>query len=419
MGRDSRRRADLRTGKRQPTEKEEQRAALKAQRRGRRYGNTLPEYETLAAQGEDRVYAALIARHAARMDNIAQSPAELREVAYDVLALIMCFDVVLRRYKASRSRHPSSYGGTWIDHLAWGVDSMVASIRLLLSGQFIGAALIARHQLERWSQNRAFTTDTPHRSGESSLDYIARVWSADSQPQRGADETADQLDASTLDLDDDPGSLSDENVDGHTHMTMSDGTEICPSAVMGILSEILHTREGIDAVKWDTADLCAPGKEPPVVYAAYLAVTDALRMCSAQIGAALTEVAEACGDATTVKLLATAPDRMSRIGADDEAAGIDADRVRAAANRRAWPEQKPGTIVPVPLAALLPLHPGHGLSAPFIGMLQDGSDLFEEVLAKRKPAGRLFRDDEMMNLSLVWASAFMCACRATRLGIRT
>lgn len=77
---------------------------------------------------------------------------------------------------------------------------MVAAVRLLMSGRFIGAALVARHQLERWSQYRAFATNTQHRAGEPSLDYIARVWSTSVEPdENGRRGVAGQLRLVALD----------------------------------------------------------------------------------------------------------------------------------------------------------------------------------------------------------------------------
>ena len=88
MGQSSRRKADRRSSTHEATPKETLRRAFKAQRRGRRYGNTLAECETLASLHQDRMYAALIARHNVRMENIAQPPDELLVIALDPLAPI-------------------------------------------------------------------------------------------------------------------------------------------------------------------------------------------------------------------------------------------------------------------------------------------------------------------------------------------
>ena len=104
MGRSSRRKAGHRSGRREATRKETLRTAFKAQRRGRRYGSTLAEYETLAGLHQDRMYAALIARHNVRMENIAQPPDELLVIALDALAPVAGLDLILRKYGADTAR---------------------------------------------------------------------------------------------------------------------------------------------------------------------------------------------------------------------------------------------------------------------------------------------------------------------------
>ena len=403
MGRDSRKRAALRSGRREPTAKERLRAAGKAQRRGRRYGNTLAEYEKLAGLHASRMYAALIARHNARMVNIARPPDRLRLLALDVLAPVPCFDMILRKYHADPTRHPSDYSGSWIDHLAWGVDSMVAAVRLLLSGQFIGAALIARHQLERWSLYRALVTNTPHRTGEPSLDYIARVWTASAGPGEHGDRAVAGFDTDPgIDLDDEPGRAGAEPEQFHRHAVMSDGTEICPGATMGALSDVLHSRMGTEAVEWDAVYGCSPDNATSAVYGMYAMVGDAVRLCGAQIAEALNSVAAAIKDTATSELLANLPDKLSRIEAEEDEVSFEHNWPSGPSGRDPWPTPPRGTPVAIALQALLPMHPSHGLRDESVGTLNTAAQVFEEVLSGKRPAGRLFRDDEMMSLSFGW-----------------
>ena len=96
MGRQSRRRAELRQGLRVRTFREERRRAEKAEQRGRRLGNSLSDYEkAVAADGPRRVYEALISRHNQRMKNVADLPLELRVICWDALAPLSLLDVVL------------------------------------------------------------------------------------------------------------------------------------------------------------------------------------------------------------------------------------------------------------------------------------------------------------------------------------
>lgn len=356
----------------------------------------------MAGLHEDRMYAALIARHNARMENIARPPDDLLLEAMDALASVPVLDTILRKYGADPDRLPAGYAGSWIDHLAWGVDSMVAALRLLMSGQFIGAALVARHQLERWSQHRAFLTDTKRRACESSLDYIARIWSAPITPGWDQDrDTAGFDTGAEIDLDAEGSGQAREPRLSHEHVTVSDGAEICPAAVMGALGDVLHAHAGVPGIEWDAVDRCDPGTTPPQVYALYGLVGDAVRLCSAQIAHALRSVANQLNDSATLMRLDGLPDRLSR--AEAKEGEVTANSSDLGLNGpRSWSAPPPDTVRRIPLVALLPMHPDHGLRRRNVGMLSQGARLFEAVLSGKRPAVRLFRDDEMMSLAFSW-----------------
>jgi hypothetical protein len=55
VGRKSRAKAERRAGRRDPTAKEAQRAALHAERRGSRYGSSVVEWEGLARLGSQYI----------------------------------------------------------------------------------------------------------------------------------------------------------------------------------------------------------------------------------------------------------------------------------------------------------------------------------------------------------------------------
>lgn len=400
MGRSSRRKSDLRSGGREPSAKEMLRFANKAQRGGRRHGSTLAEYEALACLHEDRTYAALMARHNVRMENIARPPDRLLLEAMGALAPVPVLDAVLRKHVTDRGRIPAAYGGKWADHLAWGVDSMVAALRLLMSGQFVGAALVARHQLERWSNHRAYLTDTRHRPGEPSLDYIARVWSAPLIPAKARRGNTEVFDTGE-EIDLDTGSSGQDNEPGlsHEHVALSDGSEVCPAAVLGALGDILHALTGTRAMRWDAVERCDPGTAPPQVQGLYGLVEDAVRLCSMQIAHSLRFVAAEQSDFESVLKLSCLPDSLSYTEAEpEEAAGGSGPGL---IGRPSWPVPPPGTVKRISLVALLPMHPDHGLRREYVRTLGRGAQVFEAALSG-KPAGRLFRDDELMSLAFSW-----------------
>jgi hypothetical protein len=140
---------------------------------------------------------------------------------------------------------------------------------------------------------------------------------------------------------------------------------------------------------------------PPHVYAMYELVADAVRLCSTQIAYALRSIAVAVGDANTVTLLEDLPDRLSRIEAEDVEESFGQDEPRQA-GARPWPTPPLGTLRRIPFQALLPMHPSHGLRDDSVDALSLGADAFEAVLSGQRPAGRFFRDDEMMTLAFSW-----------------
>jgi hypothetical protein len=83
--------------------------------------------------------------------------------------------------------HPDRGGRAgWLEHIMWGVDQAVQTIRLLRIGHVLGAASVARHQLERWTTNMANYLSLSRNENESTSDYIDRVWS-------GHQETPDSV----------------------------------------------------------------------------------------------------------------------------------------------------------------------------------------------------------------------------------
>ncbi len=131
--------------------KKRQSRAERADVRGRRVGITVTDYERLAGRGPKRVAEALVARHNIRMTNLMQLPTGYRVGAIESLGPISLLDSSHRSLGIPPVRVPVLQTGTWPRDLAWGVDNAVAAVRLLLAGQLVGAATIARQQLERWT----------------------------------------------------------------------------------------------------------------------------------------------------------------------------------------------------------------------------------------------------------------------------
>ena len=160
-----------------------QRAALKkagqAERRGRRVSPTVAGFEAaFRDRGYDGVAEALIARHNQRMQRIADVGDLMQRICLPLLTSYLPLSLVSEELGADAGRAPSDSGATWPDHLAWGLDSVAAAARLILSLQPVGASIIARTQMERWSSNLEFNSEISREPGEDTVAWLNRLWSA-------------------------------------------------------------------------------------------------------------------------------------------------------------------------------------------------------------------------------------------------
>jgi len=181
-GNQPRQRVRPRTARRQ-----ELRQAIKdagrAERRGKQVPPTVAGYKTaLATRGFDGVAEALISRHNQRIGRFEDNAMLLQSVAMPVLFSALRARSILDDLGASRGRPPSFSGRTWPDHLAWGIDSISALVRLLIAMQPVGAALLARTQLERWSSNLEHNSDLVQAAGEDTTDWLTRLWASPGAP---------------------------------------------------------------------------------------------------------------------------------------------------------------------------------------------------------------------------------------------
>lgn len=417
VGRKSRAKADRRTGRRQPTAKEAYRAAWHAERRGRRYGSSLNEWEGLARLGPHYMYEASISRHNQRMTNISAQNTDLYYTMFDALSPVSLLASTLRKLGASKDRFPTDYfTGGWVDHLAWGASSVVSAARLALSGQYVGAALVARQQLECWTQFVARIGDESKEVGEDSLTFTARAWTAALERfQRAQDITdgAAEVGDAVLSVEDesrgdDPDSFDHPQVGepelDHRHFITSGGESICPAATLGMLSEVLHARDFfVDALRWDTVDRCNPRDIPDAAYGAQLLISDALRLSIYAIRQGAAFEAARKKSTATFGLLVSGPDSFTAA----EPAPSEPGAAASAATGRGWVRPEPWPKVPGEMSkpipsALLPLAPDHGLRPEFLRRLERDAEVFEATLSGKRPAGRLFHDDEFTAYAFAW-----------------
>lgn len=333
------------------------------------------------------------------MEHIESLPEFIKGPMLSCLAPIPVIDKFLIHYGADSRRHPSSYVGEWVDHLAWGVDSAVTAVRLLLCGQVVGAATIARTQFERWTMHRAFNANIQQSPGEKTIDYIARTWSSGDvfktihQPVNHSESFPDQ--------DDEIISIEEPESD-HQHIHTSDGFEICPPMLYGLLSEMMHGRELIDAIGWDGESLLRSQDWPDEVFIAIAAITDTITLCLRQIRIAGMSIAAEAGDASGVRLMRASLDGFSEPSEGNANSQEDAGDTVYSTKSSQEPTFSKGYLAAPPLIALAPLLPREGLRDDWVHVIEAMANTFTATSKGHRPAGRLFQDDEFVMYAFAW-----------------
>jgi hypothetical protein len=165
----------------------------------------------------------------------------------------------LRKLGVDLNRAPVDHSGGWVNQLAWGVDSMIAATRLLLAGQFVGAAQIGRSQLERWAMNLEYTAQLTRMRGESRSSFYNRLWGT-------LDSTGRRLVP--------PDQRSDS---GERISTM--GRRILPGVLYSEVSDLLHGRgRGVAAANPEACELLRSPDQGPSLEAGHQ-VLDMLELC--------------------------------------------------------------------------------------------------------------------------------------------
>ncbi len=283
MGRLSRRKQEARADPR----RRDARYGQRADRRGLRTPATLDGFRTaLAAQGHDAVAEALLARHNLRMSGTRRIDTVGQYVCLPHLVALFPLDLALAELGLRPDRLPADMGKGWLEHVAWGLDSIVAAVRLLMSGQVVGAAVIARTQLERWTHNLAHNAGLTQQPAETAVDWMDRVWSADSRAIADAQPVTGRPD-DPQDMQQDP----DESADTGAPT----GPEGEAGRLFAQLSEVLHARGPLlDVVRWDTARCLQDGMTEPAVLA-FDIVLRTLQLTTARLQACVATAAEERG----------------------------------------------------------------------------------------------------------------------------
>ncbi|MGW4497434.1 hypothetical protein ACWENR_02290 [Micromonospora sp. NPDC004336] len=225
--------------------------------------------------------------------------------------------------------------------------------------------------------------------GESTTDYVARVWTAEDTFHPEWFSTTDPPDS----LEEPEGTGNEPGID-HKHIIISDGSWICPALLYELLSEVMHGRALPDAVAWDSRGLLESHEWPEDMLMAIHVISDGITLCLRELRAAAAALAERSGKKRGVEVLKRSLDTFSEASQEPEPEP-DHPGVRPAAAH----------VVTPPLLTLIPLLPNEGLSPKVTDFTSRMAAVYSSVMAGQRPAGRLFRDDELTTYAFAWHRA--------------
>ena len=237
MGRKSRHKLERRLGQVQSTPKQVERVTLKAQRRARTVPPTVEAYERVAASGPTRLIETLIGRHWTRIDNLDAVAQFSMDHCLGHLMSVCHLDAVFIRQGHQLSQHSPPHESPWPTQLSWSFESTIAALRLMLAGQIVGAAIIVRQQLGRWTLLLARADSVVRRRREPIESFIARAWTQRAMDMLGLYTFDVALDDIFDDLDDHPRTTGAIDSD-HEHVHI-DGRALCPAHVYHTLCEFI------------------------------------------------------------------------------------------------------------------------------------------------------------------------------------
>jgi hypothetical protein len=183
-------------------------------------------------------------------------------------------DAIFIRQGYQLNQHSPPHESPWPTHLSWSFESTIAALRLMLAGQIVGAAVILRQQLGRWTLLLARADPVVRRRREPIESFIARAWTEPAMRELGlycADIAAGDI---FDDLDDHPPTTGVIDVD-HEHVGI-DGRDVCPAHVYHTLCELIDGRHADQQAECEVVhDLDEPSPTDTLL--------DALELCMIQM----------------------------------------------------------------------------------------------------------------------------------------
>jgi hypothetical protein len=281
MGRTSRHKRERRLGQAQSTPKQIERATLKAQRRARNVPPTVEAYERVAASGPTRLIETLIARHSTRIDNLDAVAQHSIDHCLRHLVSICQLDAIFIRQGHQLNQHSPPHESPWPTQLSWSFESTIAALRLMMAGQTIGAAIILRQQLGRWTLLLARADSVVRHRHEPIESFIARAWTQRAMDMLGR-YTFDVALADIFDdLDDHPRTTGAIDT-AHEHVQI-DGRVLCPAHVYHVLCELIDGQHADQRVECEVVHDLDAEPSPTDTNGPAETLVDALALCMIQM----------------------------------------------------------------------------------------------------------------------------------------
>ncbi|WP_131829105.1 hypothetical protein [Mycobacterium numidiamassiliense] len=224
----------------------------------------------------------------------------------------MCeLDAVFIRQGNQLNQYSPPHDSPWPTHLSWSVESTIAALRLILAGQTVGAAIILRQQLGRWTLLLARAEPVAQRRRESIESFIARAWTRAAMdllgrcsPDVGAGDIFDDIDTH-------PRTNGVINTD-HEHVQLGERT-VCPAHVYHELCQL------IDPQLPEGRTECEVVHDLDAEDSATDALSDALSLCLMQMRLAAAGRCALSRDPDTARAIdaVSAPQRQSALQASE------------------------------------------------------------------------------------------------------
>jgi len=265
----------------QSTPKQVERVTLKSQRRARNVAPTVEAYERVAASGPTRLIETLVGRHWTRIDNLGAVAQLSMDHWLGHLVSVCQLDAIFIRQGHQLSQHSPPHDSPWPTHLSWSFESTIAALRLMMAGQIVGAAIILRQQLGRWTLLLARADRVVQRRGEPIESFIARAWTQRAMDMLGLYTFDVALDDIFDDLDDHPRTTGAIDTD-HEHVQI-DGRALCPAHVYHTLCELIDAQHADQRVECEVVRDLDAKPSPTDTNAPAETILDTLTLCMIQM----------------------------------------------------------------------------------------------------------------------------------------